>query len=215
MKEKITSFYKQPNELNDIIRKLHIVIDFVISSGCATDTKIMDYAINILKMSNIEESNVNKQISELEVTYLKSLWNLLTFRRVVLLTHHGQDAFDQLGDGFKQIITFDEDDNKLKEYILRGKRCADTKNLLHILNIIYKLIVYKFIPSSSAITDENELSDDIEISDLILELAEQINDSDLDKQFDISEFNLSGFKVKNAYHVWKLFVKIYFDNLKI
>ena len=79
MKEKITSFYKQPNELNDIIRKLHIVIDFVISSGCATDTKIMDYAINIIKMSNIEESNVNKQISELEVTYLKSLWNLIIF----------------------------------------------------------------------------------------------------------------------------------------
>ena len=65
MKEKISSFYKQPNQLNDIIRKLHIVIDFVISSGCSKDTKILDYAVNTLKMTHIDESHVNKQVSSI------------------------------------------------------------------------------------------------------------------------------------------------------
>jgi hypothetical protein len=63
MKEKIASFYKQPNELNEIIRKLHIVIDFVIASGCKPETKIMDYACETLKMTNLEESSINKQVS--------------------------------------------------------------------------------------------------------------------------------------------------------
>ena len=62
MKDKISSFYKQPNQLSEIIGKLRIVIDFVISSGCSKETKIIDYAINILKMTNIDESNVNKQV---------------------------------------------------------------------------------------------------------------------------------------------------------
>ena len=62
MKEKISSFYKQPNQLSDIIRKLHIVMDFVISSGCPKGSKIIDYAMNILKMTNIDESNITKQV---------------------------------------------------------------------------------------------------------------------------------------------------------
>lgn len=60
--EKISSFYRQPNELNDIIRKVHIVIDFVISSGCSEDIKIMDYATNVLKMTNIDQANICKQV---------------------------------------------------------------------------------------------------------------------------------------------------------
>ena len=62
IKEKIASFYKQPNELNEIIRKLHIVIDFVIASGCPKETKIMDYAFETLKMTSFEESSINKQV---------------------------------------------------------------------------------------------------------------------------------------------------------
>ena len=65
MKEKISSFYKQPNQLSDIIRKLHIVMDFVISSGCSKEVKIMDYSVNILKMTSIDESNVNKKVDKL------------------------------------------------------------------------------------------------------------------------------------------------------
>ena len=52
IKEKICAFYRQPNQLNDIIRKLHIVIDFFVSS----DTKIVDYARNTLKMTTIDLS---------------------------------------------------------------------------------------------------------------------------------------------------------------
>ena len=62
MKEKISFFYKQPNQLNDVIKRLHIVIDFLKSSGCAKNTKIMDYAINTLKMTNKDESTFNKQV---------------------------------------------------------------------------------------------------------------------------------------------------------
>jgi hypothetical protein len=63
MKEKIGFFYKQPNQLNDIIRKLHIVIDFLKSTGCSKTTKIMDYATNTLKMTSRDESDSNKQVS--------------------------------------------------------------------------------------------------------------------------------------------------------
>jgi hypothetical protein len=63
MKEKISFFYKQPNQLNDIIRKLHIVIDFLKSTGCAKTTKIMDYATNTLKMTTKDDSGSNKQVS--------------------------------------------------------------------------------------------------------------------------------------------------------
>ena len=60
IKEKICAFYRQPNQLNDIIRKLHIVIDFVVSSGCNKDTKIVDYALNTLKMTTIDDLSTNK-----------------------------------------------------------------------------------------------------------------------------------------------------------
>ena len=60
MKEKICSYFKQPNQLNEIIRKIHIVIDFVISSGCSKDQKIMDYLINVLKMPYLDEFSINK-----------------------------------------------------------------------------------------------------------------------------------------------------------
>ena len=43
-------------------------MDFVISSGCPKETKIIDYAINILKMTNIDESNITKQV------YLKEIF---------------------------------------------------------------------------------------------------------------------------------------------
>jgi len=73
MKEKISSFYKQPNQLSDIIRKLHIVMDFIISSGCPKGSKIIDYAINILKMTNIDESNITKQVCKIQFFIEKDL----------------------------------------------------------------------------------------------------------------------------------------------
>ena len=68
IKEKISLFYKQPDQLNDIIRNLNIIIDFIISTGCSEDTKIIDYAVNTLKMTDIQDrSNVNKLVIELKL----------------------------------------------------------------------------------------------------------------------------------------------------
>ena len=73
-KEKINAFYKQPNELNDIIRITHIVIDFVISSGCSkNDMKIMDYAVNVLKMTNIEDSKISKHVNKLSLVFFDTV----------------------------------------------------------------------------------------------------------------------------------------------
>jgi hypothetical protein len=56
IKEKICSFYKQPNQITSILRILGIVFDFVISSGCAADMKIMNYATETLKINLSSDS---------------------------------------------------------------------------------------------------------------------------------------------------------------
>jgi hypothetical protein len=42
------------------------------------------------------------------MSYLQSLWNLLNFRKAMLLTEHGQDPFDQLHANFKEPIVDDD-----------------------------------------------------------------------------------------------------------
>lgn len=65
IKEKISLFYKQPDQLNDMIRKLSTIIDFIISTGCSEETKIIDYAINTLKMTNIQDrTSINKLVKK-------------------------------------------------------------------------------------------------------------------------------------------------------
>ena len=59
IKEKICAFYREHNQLNDIIRKLHVIVDFVVSSGCNKDAKITD-AANALQMTNIDDLNTTK-----------------------------------------------------------------------------------------------------------------------------------------------------------
>lgn len=141
---------------------------------------------------------------------MKSLWNLLSFRRILLLTHHGQDAIDKLDDRFKEKIQITEDDNdkQLKEQILAGKICVNSINLFNILNLLYKLIVYKLIPESEASnnTDTDQANRiGIEISDLIQELFEQtITDTqNIETHIDLTEYYLKALKAKHAYHDWK------------
>ncbi|CAF0865868.1 unnamed protein product [Brachionus calyciflorus] len=234
IKDKISMFYKQPNQLNDIIRKLNIVIDFIISSGCSKNKKIMEYAVDTLKMTNIDENNINKQINELDVTYLKSLWNILNLRRVILLTEHRQDPFDQLDENFKQSITRDiieksdvdinvkpnEDDsqeeedleNDLIEYISKNKY-PKTENILNILEVLYRNIAYKLISDS-----KSQDNDDIILDENMP--IEFIFSSDLDddifakNDIDLNNINLKEIKLKNIFHLWKIFVKIFLNNCR-
>ena len=70
-------------------------------------------------------------------------------------------------------------------------------NLFNILNLLYKLIVYKLIPESEASnnTDTDQAnSSGIEISDLIQELFEQtITDTqNIEERIDLTEYYLKG-----------------------
>jgi hypothetical protein len=177
--------------------------------------------IRIIQIRIFQINFILFKVNELDVVYLKSLWNLLSFRRILLLTHHGQDAIDKLDDKFKEKIQQSDEDNdkQLKDRILAGKSCVNSINLFNILNLLYKLIVYKLIPESEASnnTETDQIdSSEIEISDLILELFEQtITDpQNIDERIDLSEYHLKNLKAKHSYNVWKLFVAIYFDNLK-
>jgi hypothetical protein len=69
VKDKISSFYKQPNQLNEIIRKVHIVIDFIISAGPPKNPKIADYMVEVLKMKVNFEENQQVFYNGLTVVY--------------------------------------------------------------------------------------------------------------------------------------------------
>ena len=62
MKQKISFFYKQPNQLNDILRKLHIIIDFLKTTGCPKNFKIVNYAIDTLKMNIKDDLSLSKHV---------------------------------------------------------------------------------------------------------------------------------------------------------
>ncbi|RNA31081.1 E3 ubiquitin-ligase RNF213-like [Brachionus plicatilis] len=227
IKEKICFFYKKPDQLNDIIRKLNIVIDFINSTGCPEDIKIIDYAIDTLKMTNIDGSNINKQISELDVSYLKSLWNLLNLRRAILLTEHRQEPFDALNDAFRHPIQkeqdnqengIDDNDGNKNEELAKtiiSNKYQKPENMLIILEFLYKYIIYRLIPNSESFekskNDETELlNGEIPIEHVFNELA---NDTDFSQdQVDFQIIDLNNIKLKNVNHLWKILVIIYLKN---
>jgi hypothetical protein len=146
---------------------------------------------------------------------LKSLWNLLSLRRVLLLTQHGQDAIDQLNEKFKEPNNNDYDLATLQEDILSGKKSVNLINHFNILSILYKLIVYKIIPEDSIISDTESFENmDTEIKDLIEELDAETNNENSEEKIDLSGYNLKGFKIKNVWNLWKVLVSIYFENSK-
>jgi hypothetical protein len=276
IKEKISLFYKTPNALNDIIRKLHIVIDFIISSGFTNDSiKIMDYAVNVLKMtSGVDDADSNKQVNELEVTYLQSLWNSLSLRRVILLTEHGQDPFDQLSYHYRVAIDaagdaaaaaeataatavaneeseYDEatmatneankKDARIIEKLKKHRQHINLSNLYGLLDFVYKLIVFKLIPTKTvaaamnaadetmnnaagaaaeATEDETvQMNPQFEIKFVLS--ADSMDDDDLNGtellQFSLDDYDLTEIRLENVHHLWKLLIKIYLDlnNLKV
>lgn len=238
MKEKISMFYKQPNQLNDIIRILNIVIDFVISTGCSGNRKIIEYAVDTLKMT-YDESNTYKQINELDLGYLESLWNILNLRRVILLTEHKQDPFDELEHLYRENIPIDliqgeisnyssdyssdasEDEQKrldriecnIMDYIKRKKKYMKLKDVLSILNLVYKLIIYKLIKRESDEKNQEEVEEinpDMKLIHLLC--SDEIDQTDnKEDQIDFECFNFENIQLKHIYHLWKLLVRIYLD----
>ena len=140
----------------------------------------------------------------MDVTCLKSLWNLLSFQRVLLLTEHGQDPFGQLADDFKSEIELKNDENLVDIICLSG-RVKNLTNLFHVLNMIYKLIVFKL-----TLGEQNVEYLEFGIEDFLGSLVEEIAFDNF-KQVDLTGFNLKDVKVKNVFQLWKVFVELYFE----
>lgn len=150
---------------------------------------------------------------------MDSLWNLLSFRRVALLTQHGQDAFDQLDESFKITINYEDligtnknnlinkiDDRLLIDIICKGKTLVNQKNLYSLLNVIFKFIVYKLISLNEEDDDYNELN----LKDVIEEIIDEpIYTINAEEKVDLNEYNFSNIKVKNIGHLWRLLVTVY------
>ncbi len=181
----------------------------------------------------------------MEVTYLESLWNLLSLRRVMLLTEHGQDPFDQMNDNYKQSAhkdsidkSDDADDDEvlvkkhaeletnLAAHICRGKKFIKASSIFNIIDIFYKFIVYKLIPSTMSLDNQEgvDLNDATYSPDLDLEhilthdefvdqlVASMHGDSDEERGADLKLFDFSKIKLKHVYHVWKLMNRVYLEN---
>ena len=128
---------------------------------------------------------------------LKSLWNLLSFQRVLLLTEHGQDPFSQLSDEFKSEIQLEDTTTPLENIVFESSRSKNPANLFHLLNMVYKLIIYKLVLNEQSLEYV-----EYGIEDLLSEYAED--------DVDLTVINLKFLKVKNVFQLWKLLVEMYF-----
>lgn len=82
--------------------------------------------------------------------------------------------------------------------------------MFNSLELIYKLIVHKLAIKSE---DPDELNpSEMNMIDVLTELVDDgdLGDDQLVKT-DLSCFNLKEIKVKNVFHLWKVFVDFYFD----
>lgn len=216
---------------------LRIVIDFVASSGCPRDMKIMDYAVNVLKMPALQEdTSASKMINDLEIVYLQSIWNLLSLKRVVLLTEHGQDPFDQLSQTFKadldmkefidQLVKNEVDLPILKElkqsrsgvknpeailvdFITQGRRHFNKIQLFNILALFYQYITYQLINAKQ--TDDSDEAQDAEhnLHDVMQAFNDEMFEIETEQKVDFAKYDFRFMQVKNIFYVWKLLVKAY------
>ena len=185
MNEKIMNFYKQPNQLTNILRILRVIIDFIVSSRSQIDMKIFDYASEVLKMKiHTENNDICKEIYEMETNCLRSLWISLSMHRSILLTRYGQDPFDRLNEKYKKQINLvdiqidkmvidkeDEDEDEsssenllnesldkiLIKIIMNNKEFLNMKHIKVLINILYNIVWFKL--STPIKINRNEIFD--------------------------------------------------------
>lgn len=169
------------------------------------------------------------KVNELETVYLESLWNLLSLRRVILLTEHNQDPFDQLDETYRVQIRLEDIDSQSSnndeltakeieqlviDHIKKKKNVPNLENLSNLLDFIYKFIIYKLIPLSTENNgddDENQtFNGDHEIVYFLNAESIEIS-STRSIEFNLDEFNLENIRLKNVHQLWRCFVKIFLD----
>lgn len=156
------------------------------------------------------------------MTYLESLWNLLTLRRVMLLTEHGQDPFDQLDASYKQNIrepdTESDESNQhtvdqtLIDQICNGKRFVKPNTVFSWLDLLNKFIVYRLTSKQSA--QDASRDPKLSLNDVIAndEFVDQIVARYGDQDINPNDFNFSTIQLQHIYHLWRLFNLIYLNN---
>lgn len=172
----------------------------------------------------------------METIYAESLWNLLSLRRVVLLTEHGQDPFSRLPDQYRTPIEIDsnssttsssstsdsdsetasstrkEDDQDrcAIDHIRKHKRYPNTENLFNLLDFLYKFITYKLVPTSEEASDETNFNIENNLVDFLgADSIELLGGGGMISTFELAEFNLENIKLKHIHHVWRYLIGIY------
>jgi hypothetical protein len=136
---------------------------------------------------------------------LKSLWNLLSFKRAALLTQHGQDPFSQLNEQYKEPISL-ESGNQYQ--VLCPDQSISAAHLFHMLNLVYRIITFKLTVIVQGEAKE-DLSPEMNIAEVIETLVEEGNYNDLEEKIDLSRFCLKDIRLKNIFQLWKLLISAY------
>lgn len=121
---------------------------------------------------------------------------------------------DDNSDETKSMINEDDIfDNQLVHIIVGGKMnvLMNLNGISSVLNILYQLIMFQLIPLHNARTVKNEVYayQNQKLKDCIYELAK--NEETNNDKFQIDNFNLDMFTIKNVFHLWNIFVKLYFN----
>ncbi len=136
---------------------------------------------------------------------MKSLWNLLSFKRAALLTQHGQDPFSQLNEQYKEPISL-ESGNQYQ--VLCPDQSISAAHLFHMLNLVYRIITFKLTVIVQGEAKE-DLSPEMNIAEVIETLVEEGNYNDLEEKIDLSRFCLKDIRLKNIFQLWKLLISAY------
>jgi len=225
IKYKINQFYKQPNQITNVLKKLRVILDLSVTSGNTSNIKIMQYAIDVLKMKVSDDDDISRQIYDLDMSNLKSLWISLSLHRSILLTQYKQDPFDRLSDKYKKkyqrngdVKDEEQEDQEAIQELSGGKSIVNRANLKSLLGVMFELITFKLIPSTQI--EENsdgevimrDSEDEANYEDMSLHniLWAFIEDDILKEELiESKQFHLEELKGMHTFYVWKLLVKMY------